>query len=143
MKRKSRIVLIVGIAVTLLLSACTIVVTPSGTEWSLYYTWEGHQQRYAIWTLYSDGTFEDNYGGEGYWSIQDSFFQLSYNNSTYFYTGTVYTGSASNSSMSGTMQGPDVYGYTHYGTWSAYRGGRGVKTLTTTPGLSPSGKPIE
>jgi hypothetical protein len=144
MKRKVKTALIIVAALAMLLSACTIVVGPTGTEWSLYYTWQGSSEQYAVWTLYSDGTFVDNYGGTGYWEVQNSLFQLSYNNYTYF--GTVYTGNIYSSSyMSGNMQGTDAYGFTHNGTWYAYRGVRGNKSLTPSAsgGLTPSGDPIE
>lgn len=135
------------LAVTVVLfSACTIVVGPTGTEWSLYYTWQGWQERYAVWTLYSNGTFVDSDGGTGYWDVQDDCFQLQYDSSSLFYTGTTYTGTVYNPSyMAGNMQGPDANGVTRYGTWKAYRGTRGNKSLTpsTSGGLTPSGEPIQ
>jgi hypothetical protein len=68
MKRRLKAALMIVAAMTILLSACTIVIRPTGVEWSLYYTWQGWPERYAVWTLYSDGTFVDNYDGTGYWS---------------------------------------------------------------------------
>lgn len=147
MKRKFGVGLVILAVTVVLFSACTIVVGPTGTEWSLYYTWQGSSQGYAVWTLYSNGTFVDSYGGTGYWDVQDNLFQLSYSNhSSYIYSGTVYTGNIyDSSSMSGTMQGPDAFGVTHSGTWKAYRGTRGDKSLTpsTSGGLTPSGEPIQ
>ncbi len=148
MKRRLKAALMIVAAMTILLSACTIVIRPTGVEWSLYYTWQGWPERYAVWTLYSDGTFVDNYDGTGYWSLQGNLFQLSYSSSysSNIYSGTVYTGNMYSSSyMSGTMQGPDVYGITRYGTWYAYRGIRGNKSLTPSAsgGLTPSGESIE
>jgi hypothetical protein len=145
MKRKLRAPLIMVAALTMLLAACTIVIRPSGVEWSLHYKWNvDNVLRYAVWTLYSDGTFADNYGGTGYWNIQGNLFQLSY--TSYTYSGTVYTGNIYTSSyMSGTMQGPDSYGITRYGTWEAFRGAGVDKSVapSSTGGLTPSGDSIE
>ena len=149
MKRKAILFLALGIAI--LTAGCTIVVTPAGEQCSLYYTWEGSQEKYAVWTLYSNGTFKDNYQGRGIWSADGSYFYLAYNNSSYFYQGTVYTGTIySPDYMNGVMSGPDKYGIEQYGIWEAYRGVHGYRALTPSsekdPGsktLSPSGEPIE
>ena len=148
MKKRLKVVLFLALGIAVLIYSCTIVVTPSGDQWSLYYTWNGSQEGYAVWMLYSDGTFNDNYQGKGDWGAYNSFFQLAYNNSTYFYAGTVYTGTIKNSNhMIGTMSGPGGYGH---GTWEAYRGVHGYRGPTSSSeqglgfqALSPSGRLIE
>jgi len=146
MKRKFRAGLIILAAAVVLFSGCTIVVTSSET-WNLYYTWQGSSEGSAVWTLYSNGTFEDSYGGSGYWSVQGSLFQLQYNSSSFFYTGTTYTGTVYSSSyMAGNMSGQDIYGATHNGTWYAYLGAKGSKGLSSSsdlPNRAPSGEPIK
>lgn len=145
MKQKFRVGIIILGILAAVLSGCTIVVT-SSQSWTLYYTWQGESEARATWTLYSNGTFDDSAGGSGYWSVQGSLFQLQYNSSSLFYTGTLYTGTVYSSSyMQGTMSGQDIYGITHDGTWYAYWGVRANKSLTpsTPPRLSPSGEPMK
>jgi len=152
MKAKTKIFLLIALATALLIGSCTIVVSPSYKTWTLYYTWQGASQQRAYWYLYSNGTFKDSYGGRGTWTLSGTFFQLGYDNSSYFYYGTVYTGSIYGSDyMSGNMQGPDQLGILRYGVWKAYLGIRGTSKEAqsagildaSTPILTPSGEQID
>ncbi len=140
---KLKFALLIG-AIILMLSGCTIVVT-SSQQWTLYYTWNGDVQGKAVWTLYTDGTFQDNSGGSGQWSVQGSLFQLQYDSGSLFYSGTIYTGTVYSSSyIAGNMTGEDVYHITHTGTWYAYLGLRASKNLSPDPlpSRTPSGEPL-
>jgi hypothetical protein len=115
-------------------------------EWTLSYKWDTDPQwRSAIWTIYSNKTFTDNYGGAGVWDISGNMIQLLYNNGTSFYSDTLYTSSNNTwNSMQGTMSGPDIYGATHNGTWSAERGVKASRAPELpSGGLTPSGEPVK
>ena len=130
--------------IAVLLSGCTIAVTTS-QDWGLYYKWDNSAQGFAVWTLYSNFTFSDDKGGTGYWSLNNTFFQLQYNTTFYSYAKTTYTGTydASTASMSGTMTGTDSNNVNHSGTWYAELGWGTVKGIgpSTGEGAAPSAQP--
>ncbi len=162
MKRKTKAILFLALAIAILTAGCTIVVTPkTSEEWDLYYRWDNeYQYSTAVWRLYSDRTFEDNNGDHGQWSVNDSLFQLAYDNTTiiiydniiYEYSGTVYTGTIHNSSyIDGTMSGKDSQNNSHNGTWYAKRGNWNALEVEPSdvehdkgiPFRTPSGRLIE
>jgi hypothetical protein len=160
MKRKTKAILFLALSMAILIAGCTIVVTPkTSEEWDLYYRWDNEQYySHAVWALYSNGTFEDNYGYSGYWNISGTLFQLNYDNSAiiiydddiYAYRGTVYTSTFDYYHMQGTMSGLDKNATMHRGTWHAFpltSKGTSSKSalgkIESMPHRTPSGEPIE